>query len=721
VCEHVVSGQDALVVMPTGSGKSLCYQLPALARPGTALVVTPLIALMKDQVDALLVRGVRAACIHSGLGAEERRDVFQRMRSGQLELLYVAPERFAYGMTEWAKEHLQVSLLAVDEAHCMSEWGHDFRPDYLRLGAVREALGCPPTVALTATATVEVQDDIARTLGIDDAQRFVTGFDRPNLSLCVREVSGAADKRRLLPRLLDATPALIYCATRKNVDEVGEILGRSGMRVARYHAGMGHGDRKSAQEAFMGGAVDVVVATNAFGMGVDKADVRTVIHHDLPKSLEAYYQEIGRAGRDGLPARATLLFAWQDKHIQTWLIESSHPAPADVAAVWRALAALPEAASGEPMRVPLHRLTGAVAAGNDAERKVRSAIVALRREGRVRLARRDEVADAQALESTITLELRDPGEPLVLDEARFARLKERDLQKLEKLVNYTRSRCRRKAIMSYFGEKPAWARCGTCDVCSAASVKTGPVEALSAGGKLRVQALLGVLASMSRGMDKGFGATLITKVARGERDDTVARFRFDDLPCFGVLKDRPQAEVREWLDALVGAGLMERQTVSRVVREKAVTYDELRLTDVGERVAEGADVPSGLPLGAFEVGPERAPKPVLRRFVAPGGRVEIEPAAPPKRRAAAEAPAPRKASTPTDTSEALERLKSVRAALASETGLPAYVIASNETLLALAEVRPRTQRELLTVRGFGDKRVTRWGRAFLEALGEAPP
>lgn len=336
ICSAIANAEDSLVVMPTGAGKSLCYQLPALARGGTTLVVSPLLALMKDQVDALQAKGIRATAINSSITAEERRERLRGLQDGAYELVYVAPERFSPRFLR-SMESVDIRLLAIDEAHCLSQWGHDFRPDYLRLGAVRKALGNPPTAALTATATPAVQDDILNVLGIPEARRFVLGFDRDNLALEVIAAARDKDKLALIPELVSSGTSLVYCATRKNVEKVTTHLRASGVDAGMYHGGMDMGERKRVQDAFMAGKQRVVVATNAFGMGVDKDDVRCIVHYELPGTVEAYYQEIGRAGRDGRPSRVVLLFREGDRRTQEFFIQMAHPPAAHVRAVYQTL------------------------------------------------------------------------------------------------------------------------------------------------------------------------------------------------------------------------------------------------------------------------------------------------------------------------------------------------------------------------------------------------
>ncbi len=324
----VVDGCDLLAVMPTGSGKSLGFQLPALLLPGLTVVVSPLISLMKDQVDELGARGIAAAALHSQIGPGDRQHIWRRVRGGTLRLLYVAPERFASERFVSFLGEVPVSRFVVDEAHCVSEWGHDFRPDYRRLKAAAECCcradarpGRPPLAAFTATATPEVRADIVTLLGLRDPRVVVAGFDRPNIRLFVQPVSGDTDKHSRLSQLVAEGRSLVYAATRRNAEAAAATLRAAGRAAEAYHAGLPAAERSRVQDAFASGDLPIVCATNAFGMGIDRPDVETVVHVDLPGSLEAYYQEIGRAGRDGRPATATLLWHYADVKTREFLID----------------------------------------------------------------------------------------------------------------------------------------------------------------------------------------------------------------------------------------------------------------------------------------------------------------------------------------------------------------------------------------------------------------
>ncbi len=323
IVAHVTAGGSAFVLMPTGGGKSLCYQLPALLREGTALVVSPLISLMKDQVDALQANGVAAACYNSSLDPAASRRVLAQLHAGELDLLYVAPERLMAQDFLQRLDGIPLSLIAIDEAHCVSQWGHDFRPEYVRLGELPERFPEVPLVALTATADPQTRDDIRRVLCLQQAACFVTGFDRPNIRYSVLEKNQPVQQLGRFLAAHDGESGIIYALSRKRVERVAEQLRERGLSAAAYHAGLAAPERRRVQEAFSRDETRVVVATVAFGMGIDKPNVRFVIHYDLPKNIESYYQETGRAGRDGLPSEALLLFGAQDMVLVRQLVENS--------------------------------------------------------------------------------------------------------------------------------------------------------------------------------------------------------------------------------------------------------------------------------------------------------------------------------------------------------------------------------------------------------------
>jgi ATP-dependent DNA helicase RecQ len=376
----VLAGRDVMAVMPTGSGKSLCYQLPALLMDGITVVVSPLIALMKDQVDGLQRNQAPATFINSALSLAEQQQRLRQVRRGDFKLLYVAPERFRNRQFMDGLRECKVSLFAVDEAHCVSEWGHDFRPDYLRLKPVFASLGHPPVAAFTATATPEVRQDISLQLGLNQPEVFVTGFDRPNLQFAVRQTSGEDDKIQAILALLRKARqqrGIIYCATRKAVERVTQTLKDSGFQTGAYHAGLPPEQRKSIQDRFMTDQLRIVVATNAFGMGIDKPDLRFIVHYDVPGSLEAYYQEVGRAGRDGQPATCLLLFNFGDTYTQEFFIDNSNPPRELIEEVYEALCE----AGGDEIEMTNRELAEAITFPNASELGVSAALKILEKAG----------------------------------------------------------------------------------------------------------------------------------------------------------------------------------------------------------------------------------------------------------------------------------------------------------------------------------------------------
>ena len=379
----VLAGRDTLVVLPTGGGKSICYQVPAMALPGLTVVVSPLISLMKDQVDALTARGIPATFVNSTLSSGEVSERMSRVTRGEVKLLYVAPERFDVGSAADRLRDVGVSLLAVDEAHCISEWGHDFRPSYLRIAQVRGRLGWPPAVALTATATPHVREDIARQLKLEQPETIITGFDRQNLRYHVVPTRTEAEKDAALADILREHEgvAIVYASTRRNVEKIAQTLEREGIAAAAYHAGLDDAHRHEVQDAFMNESVRAIVATNAFGMGIDKPNVRVVVHHAMPGTLEAYYQEAGRAGRDGRPSEVYLLHAFPDRFTHEFFIKGAYPDRTLVERVYeraRRMAEPTGAVSLEPAAI------ASALPGKISDREVESALRLLIQAGAIR-------------------------------------------------------------------------------------------------------------------------------------------------------------------------------------------------------------------------------------------------------------------------------------------------------------------------------------------------
>jgi ATP-dependent DNA helicase RecQ len=656
----LLQGRDLVAVMPTGAGKSLCFQLPALLLPGVTVVVSPLIALMKDQVDKLRAQGIEAAALHSGLAPEERALVERLIAAGRLRLLYIAPERFGNAAFRESLLRVKPARLVVDEAHCISQWGHDFRPDYRRLAGVRAALGVP-AAAFTATATPDVRADIAAQLGLIEPLDLITGFERTNLTLAVDTCRGREEKAAALARHLAAagTPGIVYAATRKTVELWADHLAGLGFRTGRYHAGLSDEARTEAQEQFVAGRLDVIVATNAFGMGVDKADLRFVVHADIPGSVEAYYQEAGRAGRDGRPARCTLLFSPADVRTQEFFLAGANPSSAVLRQTWRLL--------GEGLRDEeiVDRL------GHDSGASM-SALTA------ARLLRR--TAESMGVPAGTGV--------LPLDEEVRRHKARRDRERLDTMVRYAFSRgCRTRFVYDYFAggaRGGAAPRCGTCDVCLGWGRTTG--RALDDGELLRVRIALSGVGRLSG----RFGVERIAQVLTGSTVREVLDRGLDRVPTYGKLAGVPADQVKDLLNVLADAGLIERHGIEGG-RPGAFV---LALTAEGRRVAKG------------EYRPELAlPSPESRRKArARAGRRDSAGAA-------------RAAAPPADPDPALlERLRAWRREQAKQKGVPAYVIFHDRTLEALAAERPQSREALRQVRGVGPAKLDAYGAALLELL-----
>ncbi|SFQ95156.1 RecQ family ATP-dependent DNA helicase [Desulfoscipio geothermicus] len=667
VIEAALAGDDVLAVMPTGSGKSLCYQLPALLLPGLTLVISPLVALMKDQVDNLHKKDFsQATTLNSQLNPEEYRLRMRGIRSGEYKLVYVAPERLRNRYFNELINELGVDLLVVDEAHCISQWGHDFRPDYLWIRDFYEQLPRRPRImALTATATPAVQRDILKQLGIPGARKVAASSDRPNLYISAQRVDGEREKQAALREFLDGQrgSGIIYAVTRKESEAVAVWVRESlGIPTGCYHAGLAPNERAGVQEAFIREEIRVVVATNAFGMGIDKANIRFVVHYSLPASLEAYYQEIGRAGRDGLPARCQLLFSLKDKRLQEWIIDNDAVTRDDLALFWRACA---RHADGGRSAVPLVELERA----GLGETKLRLVVSMLERLQAVRLSDRDEEylyvePGKRPAPGAVQAALQEV-------ENRLAHRK----NKLSAVVNWANTtRCRRAMLLEYFGEEPEGRAEPCCDNCLAAA--TGDLE-------FSKEPLV-VLACVAE-LQRGVGRKKLADILRGAVSANMSAFGYDSLIYYRSLVGKSGKAILAVIDRLLADGYLAL---------KGAEYPVVVLTAQGRKtLKKGEPLPVMINKNKVEV------KKSADRLVKADAKIS--------------------ASAP-DERELLSALKEFRSSLARQEQKPAYIFFHDSVLMEIARVRPRTLAELRDIKGLGEKKVSAYGKEILSIIESFP-
>ncbi|MGD0940757.1 MAG: ATP-dependent DNA helicase RecQ [Terracidiphilus sp.] len=662
VCRAAIHGRDLLLVMPTGFGKSLCYQLPAVALGGTALVISPLIALMEDQAAKLLSLGLRVARIHSGLDRSVARQACMDYLQGSLQFLFIAPERLRVpGFGEMLAKR-KPALIAIDEAHCISQWGHDFRPDYRMLGQYLPALRPAPVLALTATATPAVQTDIVAQLGMVKPAHFIHGFRRDNLAIEVVELP-MPDRPRAICGLLasaERRPAIVYATSRKGAERLAEEISaptKTGrLAAAAYHAGLDPETRERVQTAFQSGELEVVVATIAFGMGIDKADIRTIIHAGLPATLEGYYQEIGRAGRDGAPSRTYLMHSYADQRTHDFFLNRDYPPVEQLQQIYRAL-------SDEPQLVEELR-----AASKLSEEEFDKALEKLEIHGGARVNFGGNVtAGGSGWKKTYTVQAQHRA------------------GQFEKVLRFTTSSdCRMSALVRHFGDVEDASRpCGICDVCDPA----GAVLRLFRRPTAAERELAQSIADELRVVDYKAAGTLqrnLDKAGRMSRDE------FDGL-----------------LDAMVRAGLIEIEEAEFEKDGEVIRFRKVRLTARGLEMRGSSPVELLISDGVVEefgiaLAPSRKAKAAKGRA---GKSIETK----------SEIVEPAKL---TADGEALAaRLREWRAAEAKRLGLPPFMVLHDRTLTALAQVRPANPRELLAVNGMGPAKAERFGEAILELCG----
>ncbi|MDP1848875.1 MAG: RecQ family ATP-dependent DNA helicase [Solirubrobacteraceae bacterium] len=554
--------RDVLVVMPTGAGKSLCYQLPALVRDDVTLVVSPLVSLMQDQVEALAkIAPGRVALVNSQRDAAENRAALHAAAAGQLRLLYVAPERFSSAPFLQAMKDIEIGLFVVDEAHCVSQWGHDFRPDYFRLADAARWLQAEAIIASTATATPQVANDIAQRLGLRDPVRVATGFDRPNLSFGVIPCASAQAKQRHIAAALEApgaTPAIVYAGTRSGAEKLATHLsGNLDGAVAAYHAGLGRAPRADVQRRFMDGRLDVVVATNAFGMGIDKADVRTVCHESVPGSIEAYYQEAGRAGRDGDHARALLFAEGRDKGLHVFFIQRGELSDQAIATVAMRLQARARDGRYDIGADELSAVLEAEREARDNDDKVRSVIGHLARAGVIRPAPSSPDRIRGRIEGPFDGRARAACRTSAGESTRARWSQYRSVWRFVES-----DACRRTAILRHFGDRSTPAPMDgvpCCDVCDASWVPAAPAARSSRrrpAGAPAVAAgdLDAAIVEVVETADPGVGRTRAVEILRGGRSQALVKSGHDGLPAYGTFDHLSAKQVMARVDELLHAG-----------------------------------------------------------------------------------------------------------------------------------------------------------------------
>jgi ATP-dependent DNA helicase RecQ len=670
VCRAATDGRDVLLVMPTGAGKSLCYQLPAIARGGTALVISPLIALMDDQAAKLTAASLRVARIHSGLSRDEARQACRDYLDGTLQFLFIAPERMRVPNFPEMLAKKKPSLIAIDEAHCISAWGHDFRPDYRTLGDFLPALRPAPVIALTATATPTVQKDIVTQLQLSAPALFIHGFRRHNLAIEIVELSKPR-RNEFTAQLLKQKsnrPAIVYAPSRKAAEELAASLGGS---AAAYHAGLDPGTRERVQRHFLTGKLEVVVATIAFGMGIDKADVRTVVHTALPGSVEQYYQEIGRAGRDGQPSRTVLLHSYADRKMHDFFLERDYPAITELTSVASLLTddyQMPDILrqrlkmDADTFDKAVEKLIAQGAADTDIGGNVRASA------GRSRQSAWRKNYDAQIA---------------------FRH------NQIDRMVQFAEStQCRMAALIQHFGDTDDGLRpCGHCDFCDPGSATAQNFRSPNSEEERQLRTILRALDGTSRATGK-----LYTELSTGPLRNTPAA----DRKGFDLL-----------LDALTRAGLIALNTDQWTNPEgNLITFKKASLTHEGRTLT--GPLPPDLLLKESLTGGSSSPRKNSRETSSP-------------RPSKASLKAERDQTTAAHTSEqkSLEaNLRTWRKAEAAKTGKPAFIVFGDSVLHNLVLAHPKTISELLTVSGIGPEKAERYGADIValcrsEALPES--
>lgn len=587
--ESVLNGVDSLLVLPTGGGKSLCYQAPAIVKKNTTVVVSPLISLMKDQVDGLKACGIAAAQLDSSQTASEKSALLRQLRDGQIRLLFVSPERLGMGEFFSLLESIRVDTFAIDEAHCISQWGHDFRTEYRQLRKIKEFFPHASVHAYTATATEDVRADIILQLGLQDPVVMVGDFDRPNLTYRI------LSRREKLDQVLDVVrrhnneAGIIYCISRKAVDELAVQLRKHGLNAVAYHAGLTADERREAQDEFASERCDLIVATVAFGMGIDRSNVRYVLHTGMPKSLEHYQQETGRAGRDGLEAECVLLYSSADLMLWKTIMEKS--------------------------------------ASDTASNTIDTSFL--------------EVANHH----------------------------------LETMSRYCRGAvCRHRALVEYFGQQYSRDNCGACDVCLSETLELD-------GSDLVAQKILSCVARI-----KGrFGIGHLVSVLRGEASETVRKWKHDELSTFGILASHQKNDLRDWIDQLIGLGVLDRVNMTM---KSGYSFSVVTLNQESWKVMRNTRS-------------VRLQQPMRSTKELKAKRLELA-----------------EVSWQGVDKDLFEKLRSIRLRIAKERSWQAFMVFSDATLREMATKKPQTKLALSKIKGVGAAKLDNFGDEFLQAIEE---
>ncbi len=662
VCRAAIEGNDVLLVMPTGAGKSLCYQLPGIARGGTTLVISPLIALMEDQASKLASLGFSVARIHSGLDRAISRQACADYLSGTLQFLFIAPERLRVpGFVEMLARR-KPSLIAIDEAHCISQWGHDFRPDYRMLGQSLPALRPAPVIALTATATSRVQDDIAAQLGMAQASRFIYGFRRENLGIEVVEMA-PSQRTAFVASLLSEDvrrPAIVYAPTRKQAEALAAELSAK-FPAAAYHAGLDPQHRETVQQRFQQGQLEAVVATVAFGMGIDKADVRTIIHTALPGSLEAYYQEIGRAGRDGYPSRAVLLYSYADRKTHEFFFERDYPPVEVLDRVFRRLGQQP--LQKEEVRGKL---------GMDSELFGKALEKLAIHGGGVLDFEENAIQGHQRWRDS------------------YASESQRRQAQLDLAMRYAEtSECRMSCLIRHFGDfADARRACGQCDVCAPESCVAKRFRDLTETERETARGVLLWLKKSSAGSTGKLHKDMFPR-------EEISRDDFENL-----------------LRAMASAGLLQVEELTFEKDQRSIAYRKVSLTEEARNSSEEVALRFVLP-DLFQATARTRAKSVGKA----NGRSAGKAASVPLEARIAKQHTPVALSARESAIE--EKLRVWRLAEAREHSVPAFCVLGNNTLRAIAQKLPTTREELLQVSGIGPAKAEQFGDQICRICAEA--